>query len=262
MIEREAGWQLYPIGGDTGKAYMGTKDEEKVFLKRNSSPFLAALSLEQITPRLIWTKRVENGDVLTAQEWCNGRTLSDSEMGSRQVADILSRVHQSQTLRRMLERVGGKTVYASHLLEDLYFNLSPDLQSHPTIALVFNHLVDSLDQIENLRQIRASHGDVSCDNLLLSDQGKLYLVDWDSAILADPANDLGQLFARYIDIDDWQAWYEDQLLPVSSVMKKKIKWYAFLHLLLEIKTAYYKKRYNRLNHLILKLDRWQKSLNK
>lgn len=262
MVEREAGWQLYPIGGDTGKAYMGTKDQEKVFLKRNSSPFLAALSLEEITPKLIWTKRAENGDVLTAQEWCNGRTLSETEMKTQQVGDILSRVHQSQTLRRMLERVGGKTVYASHLLEDLYFNLTPDLQVHPTITQVFNVLIEQLDHVEDTRQIRVAHGDISHNNLLLSDTGKLYLVDWDNAILADPANDLGQLFARYIDINDWEQWYDSHLLPVDQFMQNKIRWYAFLHLLLEIKTAYYKKRYNRLNYLILKLDRWQKTVAK
>jgi len=72
----DSGWRLYPIGGDTGQAYMGTRAEERVFLKRNSSPLLAALSVEGITPRLIWTKRVGNGDVLTAQEWLNGRELN------------------------------------------------------------------------------------------------------------------------------------------------------------------------------------------
>ena len=84
-LERETGWKLHPIGGDTGQAYMGTKDEEKLFLKRNSSPFLAALSLEGISPKLIWTKRIGNGDVLTAQEWCNGRNLFKDEMHSSRV---------------------------------------------------------------------------------------------------------------------------------------------------------------------------------
>lgn len=69
------GWQLYPLGGNTGTAYMGTKASQKVFLKQNASPFLAALSVEGITPRLVWTKRLASGDVMTAQEWLNGRTL-------------------------------------------------------------------------------------------------------------------------------------------------------------------------------------------
>ena len=71
---------MLPVGGDTGQAYMGIRAEEKLFLKRNSSPFLAALSVEGITPRLVWTKRIGNGDVLTAQEWLNGRTLASEEM--------------------------------------------------------------------------------------------------------------------------------------------------------------------------------------
>ena len=35
-IERESGWNLHPIGGETGKAYMGIRNEEKIFLKKNS----------------------------------------------------------------------------------------------------------------------------------------------------------------------------------------------------------------------------------
>ena len=68
-LNLENGWQILPIGGDTDTAYMGIKSDQKVFLKRNTSPFLAALSLEEIAPRLIWTKRISTGDTLTAQEW-------------------------------------------------------------------------------------------------------------------------------------------------------------------------------------------------
>ena len=102
-LERETGWQLHPISGDTGQAYMGIRNEEKLFLKRNSSPFLAALSVEGITPRLIWTKRIGNGDVLTAQEWCNGRTLEKEEMNTPQVPQMLGRIHESEALKRMLK---------------------------------------------------------------------------------------------------------------------------------------------------------------
>jgi len=63
------GWQLKPAGGLTGDAYIATKDNRKLFIKRNSSPFLAVLSAVGIVPKLIWTKRMENGDVITAQEW-------------------------------------------------------------------------------------------------------------------------------------------------------------------------------------------------
>ncbi|MFZ4460928.1 aminoglycoside phosphotransferase, partial [Enterococcus gallinarum] len=43
-------WRLRPIKGDTGKTYIGMRDEDKVFIKRNTTPMLAALSREGITP--------------------------------------------------------------------------------------------------------------------------------------------------------------------------------------------------------------------
>ena len=36
-------WRLQPIKGATGQTYMGIK-KQKVFIKRNTSPLLAALS--------------------------------------------------------------------------------------------------------------------------------------------------------------------------------------------------------------------------
>ena len=100
-LNLENGWQVLPIDGDTGTAYMGINKDERVFLKRNSSPFLAALSIEHIVPRLIWTRTMVSGDTLTAQEWMNGRCLSKDEMCSEDVTSLLYRVHHSELLKKM-----------------------------------------------------------------------------------------------------------------------------------------------------------------
>ena len=71
---QEQDWQMTPIGGASGDAYMGVKNNERVFFKRNSSPFLAALSAQGITPKLMWTQRTYSGDLLVAQEWKDGRS--------------------------------------------------------------------------------------------------------------------------------------------------------------------------------------------
>ena len=68
-------WEIVPAGGATGAAYFAQHEEQRLFLKRNSSPFLAVLSAEGIVPKLVWTKRLENGDVITAQQWMSGREL-------------------------------------------------------------------------------------------------------------------------------------------------------------------------------------------
>ncbi len=57
-------WEITPAGGATGEAYFAKFQDRKLFLKRNSSPFLAVLSAEGIVPKLVWTRRMENGDVI------------------------------------------------------------------------------------------------------------------------------------------------------------------------------------------------------
>ena len=52
-FELDSGWSLQPAGGSTGSAFLGVYANQKYFLKRNASPFLAALSVEHITPRLL-----------------------------------------------------------------------------------------------------------------------------------------------------------------------------------------------------------------
>ncbi len=47
-FELDAGWSLQPAGGSTGSAFLGVYANQKYFLKRNASPFLAALSVEHI----------------------------------------------------------------------------------------------------------------------------------------------------------------------------------------------------------------------
>lgn len=72
----------------------------KKYFKTKYLSFLAALSLEEIAPRLIWTKRISTGDTLTAQEWLNGRSLYRSEMGQKSVSDLLYKVHHTPVLKK------------------------------------------------------------------------------------------------------------------------------------------------------------------
>lgn len=260
-IEKESGWNLHPIGGETGKAYMGIRDQEKVFLKKNSSPFLAALSLKGITPRLIWTKRTGNGDVLTAQEWCNGRTLSSSEMSSSTIADILNIVHQSEKLKRLLGRVGGETISAVGLLMEYEDELPVDLATHPVLEKTYHYLLQELPLGYTEEDIRVCHGDISSENMLLSDDGELFIVDWDTAVLMDYLCDIGQLLARYIKKEDWTKWATTNGLHFTENEQKRVQWYIYIHMLLDIKYAHEKLRYNKMNDLLLTLNGWLEEEN-
>lgn len=253
-LERETGWELHPIGGDTGQAYMGTKNEERLFLKRNSSPFLAALSIEGISPKLVWTKRIGNGDVLTAQEWCSGRTLHKGEMSSANVYTIINKVHQSKSLKRMLHRLGGKVMGPSDFYFMCRYDLAPDLAAHPLIQQAISFLERSMPEDTVLEDKVVCHGDISHKNFLLSNEAHLYLVDWDSALLADPFVDVTQLLLRYFDVSKWEKWIHSTYGTYSPSVHNKLFWYSVVNSILDIKANHKKQDFIRMNHNLLKLN--------
>lgn len=253
-LERETGWQLHPIGGDTGQAYMGIRNEEKLFLKRNSSPFLAALSVEGITPRLIWTKRIGNGDVLTAQEWCNGRTLYKEEMSTSRVAQLLGKVHSSETLKRMLQRVGGVVTYPEDMLSQYLNELPYELLEHELLYFTVETLKNNIPFIPDTT-LSVCHGDVYRKNWLLSDANHLYVVDWDSAMIADPTYDLAMLLSKYVKEEEWATWLSSYGTKWTKEMDKRLKWYALLIDLEYIRQLHKEGRYHRMNEMLLQLEK-------
>lgn len=252
--ESEAGWQLHPLDGGTGKAYMGTKNEQKLFMKKNTSPFLAALSLEGVSPRLVWTKRMGNGDVLTAQEWCNGRTLRRNEMSSSRVAKKLYQIHHSKALRKMLIRVDGSHLHARDLLTNYFINLVDDLREHPTVQDALTYAKEIMNQFPIRLDACVCHGDASHKNWLLSERDELYLVDWDSVVLADPAYDLGQYLARYGEQINRDAWLDEYDQEMTDDFKIRVLWYETMSLLYDIKDFYFRRRLSEMNEAITKLN--------
>ncbi|HJE86879.1 phosphotransferase family protein [Levilactobacillus brevis] len=245
------GWSLYPLGGNTGTAYMGTKASQKVFLKQNASPFLAALSMEGITPRLVWTKRLASGDVMTAQEWLNGRTLHREEMREQRVARLLHRVHHAHLLHDMLLKVGGRFTTPAQLLARLQPALAADLRRHPLIQSAFATLQEEQPQLPKTHY-EVCHGDLNHKNWLLSDRRRLYLVDWDAATFADPAYDLGALLCEYVPLEEWRRWLQDYGETITADLTARVNWYARIHCLSVIADSYHQQRFQIMNqHLIL-----------
>ena len=64
---------------------------------------IATLSAEGIVPRLRWTKRISNGDVLIAQDFENGRTLNTEDMTDKRIPEILKKVHGSSKTKKNYE---------------------------------------------------------------------------------------------------------------------------------------------------------------
>lgn len=222
-------WDVKSAGGLTGEAYIATKNEYKLFLKRNSSPFLAVLSAEGIVPKLVWTKRLENGDVITAQEWLDGRELNSIEMQHHHVASLLQKIHHSSELLHMLMRLGKKPFTPRESLQNLkqqvLENKLHDIDNE--ISLSIRYLEELLPVTENQKQV-VCHGDLNHNNLLLTTDNQLYLIDWDNAMIGDPVIDVGFILKWYIPEEDWDAWLLHYGIEKDCNLFKRMYWYLLL----------------------------------
>lgn len=254
MYVPEDGWQLHPISGGTGDAYMGIKENEKVFLKRNSSPFITALSAEGITPKLMWTQKTYSGDTLVAQEWKDGKVLDRQEMTHPKVKQLIMEIHQSEHLLSMLKRVGGATYRPLDFIKDFFKDLPESLASHKLFNEIIHYLEDSVHDYFYDADLCVCHGDLNHNNFLKdNDSQKIYIVDWENVRIADPLSDLTYLLIQYFPPSQWQDWFEDYGYEIDDRFYHRVKWYTLINCLYQIKFFYKENRFHKVNELILLL---------
>ncbi|KKI91635.1 phosphotransferase [Bacillus sp. SA1-12] len=223
-------WKITPAGGATGDAYFAERDGQELFLKRNSSPFLAVLSAEGIVPKLVWTKRMENGDVITAQHRLNGKELKPIDMNGSNVAQLLQKIHRSKELLDMLKRLGKQPLTPNSIIEDIQQAVAFERIEQPEIHQAIALLLSQLPEVQ-CDEFVVCHCDVNHNNWLLSETNQLYLIDWDGAMIADPAIDIGILLYWYIDEADWEDWLASYGLELNERLLTRIYWYVLLQAL-------------------------------
>lgn len=220
------GWRVLPAGGATGEAYIAHQGDQTVFLKRNSSPFLAVLSAEGIVPKLLWTRRLENGDVVTAQRWLKGRELKANEMKGNRVAALLAKIHNSSELLDMFKRIGNEPLTPYIIVENLRLQLQTYHLLDETIERGMTYLHERLENVR-YQQFVVCHCDINHNNWMLDDEDEhLYLIDWDGANVADPALDLGLLLYSYIPEAEWGKWLQQYGIEMDDSLRQRMHWYV------------------------------------
>lgn len=242
----QLGWTLDSAGGASGEAYMAEQDGQKLFLKRNSNPFIAALSAEGIVPKLVWTKRIETGEVVTAQHWKNGRELSFKEMHQKRVAQLLKKIHNSKTLLNMLKRMEMEPITPTIMLRKINASLSREVLTHHVVRKALTYLEEHLPILDS-RFFTVVHGDVNHNNWLLSDRDELYLVDWEGAMIADPAIDIGMLLYNYVPEQQWSEWLNIYGANDTIELQKRMKWYTVIQSIGMVQWYEEQKRYKDMN---------------
>lgn len=240
-------WEIVPAGGATGEAFFAKNKEQKLFLKRNSSPFLAVLSAEGIVPKLVWTKRLESGDVITAQHWLNGRELNHNEMHQEKVARLLRKIHQSAPLLSMLKRMGKVTLKPEQLFDNIKTSLDESLLNEELIMKALSLLSEMMPTIICDEAV-VCHCDINHNNWLVTKDDQLYLIDWDGAMIADPAIDLGMLLHSYIPENEWSSWLAKYGIELTEPLKQRMKWYVISQCIISIQWHKSKNRFEEMNY--------------
>ncbi|MGF3226657.1 phosphotransferase family protein [Facklamia sp. P12932] len=246
-------WQITPLSGNTGQAYMGVSKDEKVFFKRNTSPFIAALAAEGITPKLKWTQRTYTGDILTAQEWEEGQLLNKQDMANQEVIDLIRSIHQNDSLLNLLKRAKAQESSPLDLIKDYYQGLPHSLKFHS----YFNHIIQQMEHMIDRDFLEIDycicHGDLNHNNFLLTNDQHLYLVDWDNVKIADPLFDICYLLCHYFSPTEWMQWFNLYEFPITDSFQKRVKWYSLLACLNLIKEYYAEDRHYQVNETIVLL---------
>ncbi|WP_042354745.1 phosphotransferase family protein [Bacillus rubiinfantis] len=221
-------WEITPAGGATGEAFYAKYENQSLFLKRNSSPFLAVLSAEGIVPKLVWTKRLENGDVITAQQWLEGRELKPSEMNQELVAKLLKKIHRSEPMLSMLSRLEKSPLHPETIYQSVIHEVDTETLSLPEVKSALTFLQREANYV-HCEEKAVCHGDLNHNNWLLAEDNQLYLIDWDEASIADPAIDLGMLLYWYIPEHNWADWLSMYGEDLTEHLRLRMKWYVVLH---------------------------------
>ncbi|MGT2930237.1 cell cycle regulator CcrZ [Streptococcus dentasini] len=262
MTTTDSDLTLKPLRGKSGKAYVGTyPNGDRVFVKMNTTPILAALAKEQIAPQLLWAKRMSNGDVMSAQEWLNGRILNKQDMGSKQIIQILLRMHRSRTLVNQLSQLNYKIETPRDLVIDWENNVPEQLRANSFLQSIAQELKDNLPEFDP-EKATIVHGDLRHSNWVITTGGLIYLVDWDSVRLTDRMYDVAYMLSHYIPYTHWSEWLSYYGYKNNDLVMKKVAWFGQLSYLTQVLKCYDENDMEHVNQEIYDLRKFREIVGK
>ena len=131
--------------------------------------------------------------------------------------------------------------------------LDEEVLSLPAVKKTMKFLNNEITNVSSKEKV-VCHGDVNHNNWLLTEDNQLYLIDWDGAMIADPAIDLGMLLHWYIPEANWSSWLAMYGIELTDNLKLRMKWYVALQTLSSIQWHKNKDRFQEMEKWIRFLD--------
>jgi thiamine kinase-like enzyme len=199
-------WALtIPYQGTGHETYYARSEGHSLFVKLGAQieryQVISALGL---CPRVIEVGTLEDGTTILIQKKIDARRPSrqDFHIHLSRFAEIIGKTHRCEELKRVLPDRGSnsyKTV-ALDMLSEIIVRWNQHKSKAPTAAGFIDESISRLSaHIQQFRDcgLVASHNDICNANWLVTDEGNIYLIDFESMSQDDPALDLGAFLWWY-----------------------------------------------------------------
>lgn len=198
-------WTFSLPGGSGNETYFAHNSEYSLFIKVGAHLERAtALSQIGLTPPVLAAGQLEDGTSILVQHCVQGRkpTRKDYHDHLEQIAIAIRTMHHDFSVRKTLPHAQNHT-YATAALAALadirqrwgiYRLQVPDVA--PFVDNSLHHLEAQVTHLQGSGLV-ASHNDLCNDNMLLTKDDQLYILDLEMMSLDDPSDDIGTLLWWY-----------------------------------------------------------------
>ena len=192
-------WELILPKGSGNETYFAHCIGHRYFVKLGAEArkyeIVASIGL---TPQVLAAGHLEDGTSIIVQPYIAGKTPSqkDYHLLLEQFASAIKQVHHNNELKQVLTKPSS-SLYNVAGLEALA-RLQQKWERYRSQVLEVADFIDEC--IDHLKQqvlefqgtgLVASHNDICNANWIISNEGRLYLIDLESMSLDDPAVDVG-----------------------------------------------------------------------
>ena len=198
-------WDFSIPHGTGMETYVVQASEQRYFVKVGVAvERYQAMADIGLTPPILACRQLESGSSIIVQPLINGHNPSrrDYREQLEKVAALIQRMHSDPRVRAKLSSV------PSRLHKDAGFSALNSLRKRwehyrAEVSDVAGFVDQSLDTLESqigkfsTEGLVCSHNDICNANWLFTDNGDIYVVDFESMSMDDPAFDLGALLWWY-----------------------------------------------------------------
>ncbi len=218
-------WSFSLPWGVGMESYFAQGNEQSYFIKIGVQVERYLVMAEiGLTPPVLVHGQLENGSSIIVQPFVEGRTPSRSDYRNQLVkaAELIRTMHQESRLQKILpaaptilhKDAGLRSLDRLRQKWERYKAQVPQVTEFVDSSL--EHLAQQISLFSG-KGLVASHGDICNANWLFASDGKIYVLDFESMSMDDPALDMGALLwwyyppelrQRFLDIAGYH--YDDE----------------------------------------------------